>query len=127
MSAVNVPGRCGMCGIATDRLPCWNCELEARIRQQPDPCATCDRPEDDHAHTCPLSPRYVADPIPSDIPGTATQQAAVERELLVCPAEEYSRCQLTGPFVGPHLCTFDDGHSGGHECGCGHRWTEADV
>lgn len=31
---LRIPGHCGTCGIATDRLPCWSCELERRIVQQ---------------------------------------------------------------------------------------------
>lgn len=51
-------------------------------------------------------------------------------DVFLCPAEDFtSRCDHHGgptrlyPF---HLCNYDDGHSGGHECACGHRWREDD-
>jgi len=29
---VAVCGHCGVCGVSTDSLPCWSCELERRIQ-----------------------------------------------------------------------------------------------
>lgn len=51
--------------------------------------------------------------------------SALDAEVLVCPAEEYSRCDLIGPTrVGfpHHHCEYDEDHSGEHECACGYRW-----
>lgn len=52
--------------------------------------------------------------------------AAIDRELYVCPAEDYSRCDLIGPYRGPgahHHCEYDEGHDERlHECACGYQW-----
>lgn len=29
--AMVIPGYCGTCGVATESLPCWSCELEQRM------------------------------------------------------------------------------------------------
>lgn len=34
LMAVAIPGHCGTCGVATDSLPCWSCDLEQSIRRQ---------------------------------------------------------------------------------------------
>jgi len=49
-------------------------------------------------------------------------------EALVCPAEDHSYCGLIGParYTPTHLCDFDEGHDGVHECLCGHVWDEGE-
>ena len=92
---------------------------------RPDPCATCDRPEDAHAATCAMHPRnWGRDAILSDLPGTAT----LDRELWVCMAGNAGRCDITDdPLYAGHRCTHDDGHDGPHECPCGHQWGDDDA
>lgn len=33
-SGFTAHGHCGTCGVATDSLPCWSCQLEKRITEQ---------------------------------------------------------------------------------------------
>lgn len=49
----------------------------------------------------------------------------MDREVLVCPAEDGARCDLIGPYrAAPHHhCDFNDNHDDAHECACGYRWT----
>lgn len=95
------------------------------MNQQPAPCATCDRPENDHARTCPLSPHYVSDPIPSDIPGTTR---LIDAELYLCPADAPGPCDtaLGLTTITGHQCAYDEHHHAPHECICGHQWTGHD-